>query len=54
MPVRRIRLGSGFGEGDAVAEVLELSDEVVASFVEVGASGEPVAAEVGVVAVVGE
>ena len=43
-----------FGEGDAVAEVVELADEVVASLVGVGASGEPVAAEVVVVAVVGE
>ena len=43
-----------FGEGDAVAEVVELADEVVASFVGVGAAGEPVAAEVVVVAVVGE
>ncbi len=43
-----------FGEGDSVAEVVELADEVVASFVGVGAAGEPVAAEVVVVAVVGE
>ena len=43
-----------FGEVDSVAEVLELVDEVVAVFVLVGSAYEPVAAEVLVVAVVGE
>jgi hypothetical protein len=42
------------GERDSVAEVVELSDELVAPLVGVGASGEPVAAEVFVVAVLGE
>ena len=43
-----------FVEDDSVAEVVELTDEEVASFVGVGAAQEPVAAEVLVVAVVGE
>jgi hypothetical protein len=47
-------LGGEVGEGDAVAEIVELADEVVASFVGVGASDEPVTSEVVVVAVVGE
>ena len=41
-------------EGDSVAEVLELPDEVVAVFVLVGAFCVPVAAKVLVVAVSGE
>ena len=43
-----------FGECDSVAEVVELADEEVASFVGVGAAQEPVAAEVLVVAVFAE
>jgi hypothetical protein len=46
--------GGEVGEGDSVAEVVELADEVVASFVCVGAPGEPFSAEVPVVEVVGE
>ena len=44
----------GWAEGDGVAEVLELFDEVVAAPVGVGVAGEVVAAEVVVVLVVGE
>ena len=47
-------MSGDFGEGDSVAEVVELADEEVASLVGVGAAGEPVATEVFVVAVVGE
>ncbi len=49
-------VGSGgeVGEVDAVSEVVELADELVASFASVGVAGEVVAAEVVVVGVVGE
>jgi hypothetical protein len=46
--------GGEVGEGDSVAEVVELADEVVAALVGVGPLGEPVATQILVVAVVGE
>ena len=46
-------LCGGFGEADAVAELLELVDQLVAVSVGVAAAGEPVGSQVLVVAVVG-
>ena len=47
-------MSGDFLEGDSVAEVVEVSDGLVAPVVVVDVAGEPVGAEVGVVDVVGE